>query len=81
MIVLANLITHVGKRALGSRHLIEIMSLTELKKVKYSRFERRLSEARNAMVIVQSILRGNMLEDDALTILSRISCPDFVNGN
>ena len=80
MIVLANLITHVGKRALGSRHLIEIMSLTELKKVKYSRFERRLSEARNAMVIVQSILRGNMLEDDALTILSRISCPDFVNG-
>jgi hypothetical protein len=80
MIVLANLITYIGKRALGSRHLIEIMSLTELKKVKYSRYERRLSEARNAMVIVQSILRGNKLEEDALKILSKIYSPDCVNG-
>ena len=80
MIVLAKLIDHIGKRALGSRHLIEIMDPAKLKNVKYSRFEKRLSEARNAIEVVQSILRGDKLEDDALKILSKISNADCAKG-
>ncbi len=80
MIVLAKLIAHIGKRALGSRHLIEIMDPAQLKKVKYSRFEKRLSEARNAFEVVQSILRGNKLEGDALEVLSKIHSVDCVKG-
>ena len=73
MIVLAKLISHIGKRALGSRHLIEVMDPADLKKVRYSRFEKRLSEGRNAFDVVQLFFRGHTLENDALKVLSKIS--------
>ena len=73
MIILSKLISHIGKRALGPRHLIEVMEPADLKKIRYSRFEKRLSEARNAFDVVQLFLSGNKLEDDALKILSKIS--------
>ena len=73
MIVLAKLICHIGKRALGSRHLIEIMDPADLKKVRYSRFEKRLSEARNALGILQLFFSGHKLENDAIQVLSKIS--------
>jgi hypothetical protein len=73
MIVLAKLICHIGKRALGSRHLIEVMDLADLKKVRYSRFEKRLSEARNAFDAVQLFFSGHKLENDTLKVLSKIS--------
>ena len=73
MIVLSKLISHVGKRALGSRHLIEVMDPADLKKIKYSRFKKRLSEARNAFDVVQFFFSGDRLENDALKVLSKIS--------
>jgi hypothetical protein len=76
MIVLAKLICHIGKRALGSRHLIEVMDLADLKKVRYSRFEKRLSEARNAFDVLQLFFSGHKLETDALRFLSKISRPN-----
>lgn len=42
---LGRLISHIGKNALGSRHLVEIMTSDKLHRVRYSRFERRLAEA------------------------------------
>jgi hypothetical protein len=79
-IVLAKLISHIGKRALGSRHLIEIMDPAELKKVKYTRFEKRMSEARTAFEVVQLVFRGNKLEDDGFKVLSRIYSADAMKG-
>jgi hypothetical protein len=73
MIVLSKLVSHIGKRALCSRHLVELMDPADLKKVKYSRFEKRLSEARNAFDVVQSFLSGDKLENNALKVLSKIS--------
>jgi hypothetical protein len=73
MIVLSKLISHIGKRVLGSRHLIEVMDPADLKKIKYSRFQKRLSEARNAFDVVQLFLSGHKLENDALKVLSKIS--------
>jgi hypothetical protein len=73
MMVLAKLISHIGKIALGSRHLIEVMDLADLKKVRYSRFEKRLSEARNAFDVVQLYFSGHKLENDAMKLLSKIS--------
>ena len=80
MTVLSKLVSHIGKRALGSRHLIEIMDPSDLKKVKYSRFQKRLSEALNAFDVVQLFLSGNTLENDALNVLSRISCLNSRKG-
>ncbi len=73
MIVLSKLVSHIGKKALGSRHLIEVMDPDDLKKIRYSRFEKRLSEARNAFDVVQLFLSGDKLENDALKVLSKIS--------
>ncbi len=78
MIILSKLISHIGKRALGPRHLIEVMDPDDLKKIRYSRFQKRLSEARNAFEAVQSIFRGDKLKDDALTVLSKISSAESV---
>ncbi len=80
MIVLSKLISHIGKRALGSRHLIEIIDPADLKKVRYSRFEKRLAVARNAFAVVQLIFKGNILENDALMVLSKISRLDSGKG-
>jgi hypothetical protein len=73
MTVLAKLISHIGKRALGSKHLIEVMDPADLKKIRYSRFEKRLSEARNAFEAVQLYFSGHKLENDDLKVLSKIS--------
>jgi hypothetical protein len=73
MIVLSKLVAHIGKRAFGSRHLIEVMDPADLKKIKYSRFQKPLSEARNAFDVVQFFFSGHKLEDDDLKVLSKIS--------
>ena len=73
MIVLSKLISYIGKKALGSRHLIEVMDPVDLKKVRYSRFEKRLLEARNAFDVIQLFFRGRELETDDLKVLSKIS--------
>jgi hypothetical protein len=77
MIVLSKLVSHIGKKALGSRHLIEVMDPAGLKKIRYSRFEKRLSEARNAFDVVQLFLGCGKLENDALKVLSKISPPNL----
>ncbi len=55
-------------------HLIEVMDPADLKKVRYSRFQKRLSEARNAFDVVQLFFSGDKLKDGALKVLSKISC-------
>lgn len=80
MIVLSKLVSHTGKKALGSRHLIELMDPIELKRVKNSRFQKRLSEARRAFKIVQLIFDGGKIENDALKALHKISIPDSMKG-
>ena len=80
MIVLAKLISHIGKRALGSRHLIEVMDPDDLKKIRYSRFQKRLSEARNAFDVVQLFFSGHKLENDTMKVLSKISRLNFGKG-
>jgi hypothetical protein len=81
MMVLAKLISHIGKIAFGSRHLIEVMDPADLQKVRYSRFEKRLSEARNAFDIAQLCFRGHKLGNDDLKALSKISRLNFGRGN
>lgn len=58
MRVLSILVPHIGKRALGHRHLAEIMDAAKLKQIKINHFRRRLAEARRALQIIQSV-NGN----------------------
>ena len=70
--VLANLVPHIGKRALGHRHLVEIMDPTQLRRVKLHRFRRRLAEARQALQIIQSINGNRLWVTPTLDDLSKI---------
>ena len=80
MMILSKLISHIGKRALGTKHLIEVMKPADLKKIRYSRFEKRLSEARNAFDVIRLFFRGDKLENGALKVLSKISSAESVSG-
>ena len=68
MRVLSNLIPHLGMRALGDRHLVEILDAAQLKRIKITRFRKRLAEALRAFQIIQSnngdeIPSASMMED------------------
>ena len=79
--VLSNLVPHIGKRALGNRHLVEIMDPVRLDKVKYSRFSKRLGEARKALQVIQSLKRSGFLPASARAVLSKISpIPPSLSG-
>jgi hypothetical protein len=70
--VLSELIAHVGKRAFGSRHLVEIMHAAELERVDVDRFYKRLNEARKALRAIRSFAANRSLPDPASEALTRI---------
>ncbi len=80
--VLSNLIPHIGKRALGNRHLVEIMDPARLNKVKPERFGRRLAEAQAALQAIRSYNRHGFLAVSSLPLLSKIMPPpDHLTDN
>jgi hypothetical protein len=59
--VLAQLIGHVGKNAVGSCHLVEIMDSGRLERINVERLERRLEAGRAAFRAIQGFLNGSPL--------------------
>ena len=55
-----------------SRHLVEIMDPTQLKKISLKRFGRRLNEARKALHVIQSFNKPNFSKASSLATLSRV---------
>lgn len=70
--VLSELIPHIGKRALGARHLVEIMHVSELERIDAIRIRKRLTEARKALAAIRSFAGYSGLPDSALEVLKRI---------
>lgn len=73
--VLSSLVPYIGMRALGNRHLVEIMDPVQLNKVKHERFGRRLGEARKALQVIRSFIRHGILKTSSLATLSKILPP------
>lgn len=69
--VLAALINHIGKNALGRHHLVEIMNPDALNRVKLSRFKKKLAEARTALNIILNYFDHGQLDAGSL---AEISC-------
>jgi hypothetical protein len=70
--VLAALINHIGRNALGRRHLVEIIDGDDLYRVKLLRFEKKLTQARAAFKVIMDYCKHGFLDDDRITTLSRI---------
>ena len=80
--VLSSLVPYIGMRALGNRHLVEIMDPVQLNKVKHERFGRRLGEARKALQSIRSFNRHGALKTSSLATLSKIlPPPDHLPAN
>ncbi|BBO74934.1 hypothetical protein DSCW_23510 [Desulfosarcina widdelii] len=58
MLALSMLVTHVGRRAVGSRHLVEATGAGELTRIHRERFAARLEEAEAALAEAAAILDG-----------------------
>lgn len=75
MDVLSKLVSHVGQRAVGRSHLVEVLDPSDLSAINPDSFGRRLTEARKAFEAVRSILADKPRPPDAAPVLSRISRP------
>ena len=75
IMVLSNLVNHVGKKALGRKHIVELQESSELKRINFVRFERQLNEAKNAFKRVRAYLDGDVTKLDSLRILKKIYSP------
>ena len=73
--VLSNLVNYVGKDALNRRHIVELGTESELKRVNLSRFEKRLSEATEAFACIRSFIDGDKTKLTPTPILKTISRP------
>ena len=73
--VLSKLVAHVGLRAAGRRHLVEILDSAGLAVIKTDAVDQRLSEARDAFQVVKFILAHKPVSEDGAACLSRIVRP------
>lgn len=83
--VMAALVNHIGKNALGRRHLVEIMNPEDLYRVKFTRFEKKLAEAQAALNLIVNYFDYGHIDAQRIDKLSRIrpfslqqSTPDMI---
>ena len=73
--LLSNLINHVGKKALGRKHVVELQENDELKRINFTRFEKQLDEAETAFMRVRAYLDGDVTKLGSLRDLKKICLP------
>ena len=69
--LLSNLVNHIGKKALGRKHIVELQEASELKRINFARFEKQLDEADAAFKRVRAYLDGDVVQLGASQVLSR----------
>jgi len=72
---LGRLVSHIGKNALGRKHLLEIQNEKELEKVPAERFCEQLNEGKSAVEHIRYFYENGELEYDGLEQLGKINTP------
>jgi hypothetical protein len=70
--VLSQLMTYIGKNALGRRHLVEIMTEDRFYDINLSRMQNRLMDAKLAFKEIQEFYAGRRLNSKAFVHLEKI---------
>ncbi len=73
---LGMLVTHLGRNALGGRHLVEL-SEDDLDRVRLDRFTKRLQECRRVFDDLEHFFSSGMLSTDARERMSKVCRPDI----
>lgn len=78
--ILSNLVNHIGKKARGGRHIVELQESSELKRINIPRIEKQLHEAENAFQFACAFLDADIAKLDPIPVLKKISFPpsDYV---
>jgi hypothetical protein len=71
--VLSNLVGHIGKRAAGHKHIVELEYSSELARINLHRFEKQINEAASAFNRVRAYLEGQIAEFSLSPALMKIS--------
>jgi hypothetical protein len=71
--VLSNLVAHVGKNVHGRKHVVELENASQLKDLKWFRFEKQLDAAAIAFDLVRAYLDGEIAELHPSPALMQIS--------
>lgn len=72
---LGMLITYVGRKAIGTRHLVELLDPDDLLHLRYPRFEKRLRVAQTALEDIQDCFETGLLSPEAKDHLLKICRP------
>lgn len=73
--IFSTLVNHIGKKALGRKHIVELQEASGLKRINFTRFEKHLNEAENAFKRMRSFLDGDVAKLDYLQDLKKICLP------
>jgi len=73
--ILCNLVNHIGKKARGRKHVVELQESSELKRINFTRFGKQLNEADKAFKRVRSFLDDDAAELNPSPILKEIHTP------
>ncbi len=68
LLVLSGVMTYVGKKAVGGRHLVELTRLSDLNRIRSNRFIKRLDEAQSAYFSVIDVLDGRLSSSSAYVL-------------
>jgi len=71
--ILCNLVGHVGKKACGPKHIVEVEDASQLKRINLSRFEKQLDEAAVAFDRVRAYFDREIAELSPSPALMKIS--------
>jgi hypothetical protein len=77
--LLSGLVNHVGKKALGGKHIVELQDFSELRRINFTRFEKQLNEATGAFHLVRAYFDGNIAKLNSWPILKKIGAPPKSN--
>jgi hypothetical protein len=73
--IISNLVNHVGKKARGRKHIVELQEPSELDSLNSTRFEKQLNEAEKAFKLVRSFLDDDAMKLNPSPILKKINHP------
>jgi hypothetical protein len=73
--ILSNLVNHVGKKARGRKHVVELQESSELEHLTSTRFKKQLNEADKAFKLVRSFLDDDAVKLNPSPILKKINHP------
>ncbi len=71
--ILSNLVGHIGKKAYGHKHIVELEDAWQLQRINLSRFEKQSDEAASAFDLVRAYFEGKIAELNPSAALMKIS--------